>query len=497
VGQTSVEVGAKLEEWFAAVGKQLVFSSAIDHLPPDGDEHAADDGSEDEAHSDESKADGAADVAEKTRPLHTLQSLDFEAEQVDEIEKLVNQETAIPVPDDDDPSLSPQPFFSPPKQPQGGEHESKRPRLSDDPKQAKTLYEILERCDLIDFWPDEGDSLQKSLERIRKLCPSFQEFVSQVRIAERFLRPGQVVEGKRALSKHAELLKQISKAQRSFCSAGSRQSRATAWMYFSKLVAEVAAGPAVLTASDPEAVSCAITHFRPSVVLVASTASGPEAVSCAITHSSQRDYQVVAVRLHPCGVVMLGLVEALCRGSYNAKRKAVGSRNYEGTLEAQYCTIVHLCLFDVDEHDAGVDGLLFHASSKSQPVVVDPHNETGVILYEIPKAQYTLQETDIFLLLRLSKAAHQGMTKVTGTGLVPTSGKAVKSPAAGDAGDAVFTYDCFTCTKSGRAKIENYMQVMRRLYEVLVGDTLVDKDGHVMALQDKQGAACHGFFRNP
>jgi hypothetical protein len=73
-------------------------------------------------------------------------------------------------------------------------------------------------------------------------------------------------------------------------------------------------------------------------------------------------------------------------------------RPCECALAVALARTVHLCILE----PLAKGTLLFRATCRSEALVVDPHSELGVILFEISPTQYSLVEDDISLTLTLS-----------------------------------------------------------------------------------------------
>ena len=104
--------------------------------------------------------------------------------------------------------------------------------------------------------------------RVRSMAGSIRELVARVRVEEGILSANQVCQGAKPLTEHAKMLQALSKAQQSFGLVANRQSRATAWTSFSKLVAENATSIVQQSHGDAQTAEVAqpICWFQPAHV---------------------------------------------------------------------------------------------------------------------------------------------------------------------------------------------------------------------------------------
>ena len=247
---------------------------------------------------------------------------------------------------------------------------------------------------------DAEDDERQCLSRVRKLSREIQDFLISIRLAEGFMSPNQIHQGARAQkSHHAALLSDIAKAQAAFNISGSRASRAQAWQNISKLVAD-SHSPA--QTEDPcDGPVSALEHF-------VSSSMSPD--------QTERTYQLLLVRLHPCGEIVVALTEKVFRGSITKAGKSKGHKIVRGRLPVQFCVRLQLVLLR-----PLTAGRITHwqASSRSQAIAVDPHSEEGIVLCQINASHYNIHETSLYLAVTLHAPVQDVMQKLAGTGWVP------------------------------------------------------------------------------
>lgn len=265
---------------------------------------------------------------------------------------------------------------------------------------CKTLSAILTKHELIDFIPEDKDSTFEAVKRLARILPDMQALTTLVRLGEGFLSRRQCsrVDGgnQRPLTKHAEMLSQLARAQRSFAIAGGRQSRATAWRSFSKLVAEDSQKEVAKTFGSPDGIdkenaAVEVVDFVPSFTM----SSGVD--------EQRRRYQILAIRMHHLAKkVDLVITEQIWRGSHKKGGRSHGSKPFEGSLKSEWVAAVHVVML---EHRGS---RLFKCTARSRALVLDPHSlqETDpLVLFEIPPAHLVFHETDVHLLVELSEEA--------------------------------------------------------------------------------------------
>ena len=123
-----------------------------------------------------------------------------------------------------------------------------------------------------------------------------------------------------------------------------------------------------------------IEYFRPSCVM----------------EDQVRKYQVVVLRLNPLdprGTV--AITEEIFRASAGKKtgKGLSGKRSHE-QLRAQLCSFCHFVLGDeLSDKKKPSEGSYYYFTSLSSGVSVRPHSDLGIVLYEIPEARLTFQES--------------------------------------------------------------------------------------------------------
>ena len=292
VNLSSKDISEDFAAWFYSVGHEFLhFSCAeaedLDVLGGDGGEDPV--GFLDEE--DPSKKSELLIVCGKEPPqleldAHVVASLEFEATQEHGYQQAF--ETLPSVHGSSATQASPR----------DAGHESNSKSSADRYKKSRvdfhhTLSQMLSHRGLDNYSPKGADSVKEALQRLRSLCPSFQNFVAATRISEGFLSPSQVGHSKANLSDYHQTVKEIARAKTAMNLHGARQSRSQAWCTFAKLVAEKAQASVDSGILEKDVVAEEITHFTPSCV----------------QQDGVRQYQVVTLRLHSCSNLVLGLVE--------------------------------------------------------------------------------------------------------------------------------------------------------------------------------------------
>lgn len=305
-----------------------------------------------------------------------------------------------------------------------------------------------------------GDSAKHALRRQLLLAPAMDSFVRAVRVKEGFLSSAQVVTHK-PMNKHNQLMHSLGKAMLEMGLIGARQSRAVAWSTFSQSVAAEAQKrwEKHLHHGQSEKVATPIVDFRPSHWR---------------DSSGQRQYQFLAVRLHPCGKI----VPALLERAWSVHRKGSKSMTVEADcpLPSESCAKVHIV--PLEKTSSG--GYWVHGQLRS--LSINPHHEDGIILYELPAQSVQVREGNVYLTVMIAKSCKDGWTEMDGSGwtVANNCGQPSSRPSVSSGQPmTVFTYDCFQPNKTGRANICAYMEVMKSMYERLLGRSLCDADGKV------------------
>ncbi|CAE7556842.1 unnamed protein product [Symbiodinium sp. CCMP2456] len=307
-----------------------------------------------------------------------------------------------------------------------GQSPNKKPRTA-----AKTFETILERAGFANFEPPEGDKDKMAVKRLQHMAPDIVRLVLTIRESEGFLSSVQLSgQRKPGHNKHNDLQRELAKAQQAYGLVGVRESRATAWMRFSQLVASKAAE---LDAED-SSIAEQITTFRPSV---------------ARDDSGQRRYQVLGLRLHPVGETQLGLVEQVFRGSIGRKKRAA-AKPAESVLPARQCVRLHILLLS-----KLLSSISYQATALSDAWIVDPFDEEAPLLYQVPAE---IVEDEWRVLVRLRPSAVAAALKIQG--LAIQTGSDDQNPVS----DKVwFTIGSFPPTKLGKDNVEQYMECCRRM----------------------------------
>lgn len=204
------------------------------------------------------------------------------------------------------------------------------------------------------------DTSVAHFKMLEKMIPDIKDLISEVRVAEKFLSKMQIV-GDPNVSKKIATVSTLAAAQRAFGLHGQRQSRATSWQQFAKLVAKQ------LPANSADVVS----KFRPSFCL-----------DC----EGSRDYQILAIRLHGVAEPTLALTEAVYRGS--GKKKSAAKLS-EVPLPSHLCVRLHLCLLEA----TSIQGC-WVATCQSKGLSMDPHAcdaSAPMVLYEVPRKELEIR----------------------------------------------------------------------------------------------------------
>ncbi|CAE7826254.1 unnamed protein product [Symbiodinium sp. CCMP2592] len=324
--------------------------------------------------------------------------------------------------------------------------------------QPMTLHSILQLSGFSRYAAIKEDSEHAMLMRVHKLLPEMLRFIVQMRLGEGFLRPGQVEEPKKPLSKWNELQKNLSEAQRSYGLQGARQGRAASWWGFARLVAAQAQDSAAAWAGTAKGdiIVKAPDVFRPSNIL---------------DEAMNRRYQVVVIRLHPLGCNRPAIVCRVFRGSVGKKKRA-GSKPHEQGLPCDQCVGLQLVL----PQALGAESPnVYRATCLSPSLTMDPHEDRDDgprLLMEIAEGWYGIRTTSAALLLQVSDAAHTGMQSIRDLSTVETD-------------KPCFCETSFSNNEKGFTNIRLYMDVMRKLYAQAAGKPLCTQDGCVRVWPSK------------
>ena len=178
----------------------------------------------------------------------------------------------------------------------------------------------------------------------------------------------------------------------------------------------------------------------------------------------------VAVRLHPCGMIVPALVER----AWSVHRKGSKSMTVESDcpLASESCVKVHIV--PLEKTSGG--GYWVHSQLRS--LSVNPHHADGIILNELPPRSVQVREADVYLTVMIAKSCKEGWKEMVRGRQLPTTVSSSPSDSSGQS-MTVFTYDCFPPNKTGKSNVCAYMEVMKSMYEWLQGRSLCDADGRV------------------
>ena len=224
--------------------------------------------------------------------------------------------------------------------------------------------------------------------------------IKATREAEGFLTPGAIDECKKMNPANLQE-SELAKAQQAFLLVGHRTSRMQAWQQYSTLVAKEANCE---TAGADMGVALAVEEFRPSFMLRDSK-------------KDERDYQILVLKEHACGEILLGLTEEIFRFSQKAGKISTtgGAKAFQGPLPPS-CTaqvvVRLLALYNPDKDKRVFVTTSMHRRLSLQPHATDKHSPS--ILYQLPAKHFLAQETAHCLMVKLSSEALQGMAKAAG-----------------------------------------------------------------------------------
>ena len=305
----------------------------------------------------------------------------------------------------------------------------------------RVVGDILKIAGLRAFNPKASDSQDDALQRIRSLCPLIRTFVAKVRVHEALLSKA-IIHGKvgQKCGRHHRLEHLLARLRRKYSLQGVRQSRFTAWAYFSQVVSD----KAIATTGNPDAAE-QLKMFVPS---------------CHASNGA-RAYQIIAVRLHIVGMPQLALVEEVFRGSHRNGGRRSGKKLCEHPVDSQHAAVIRAVLLEPVPDAAGE--FMFTCTCLSPAVVLNLQDEEGPILWNVPRSEYEIEETPVKLIVRVKKDAVLALSSVHGTGVIPAFKGKVDSDKPTT--QVSYTPESFR----NRKNVLQYVDVMKSLlYKILV-----------------------------
>ena len=393
VGRDAADCAASLQNWWEAIGKQTVTERLWSRE------------NEEELQGEEDHSDAEDVVVDPADPHHsnlevsqTLCCLELEASAQAEIanmEALDAAAAAGAITEASDATAG-SAAAATSTTTQASETTAAQPHEHDpdtvvDETPPMTLHRILQLTGFSRYAALKEDSEHAMLMRVHRLLPEMLRFVVQMRLGEGFLRPGQVQQPKRPLSKWNQLQKDLSTAQRSYGLQGARQGRAASWWGFANLVAAQAQDSAAAWAgtAKSEVILKAPAVFRPSNIL---------------DDAMNRHYQVVVLRLHPLGCNQPAIVCRVFRGSLGKKKRS-GSKPHEEALPCDQCVGLQLVL---PEALGPESPNVYRATCLSPSLTMDPsedRDDCPRLLMEIADGWFGVRATSAALLLEVPDAA--------------------------------------------------------------------------------------------
>ena len=259
----------------------------------------------------------------------------------------------------------------------------------------QTARDVMGAAGLKKFEPEDGDTEEQCLERIRKLCPPMRAFVKRVRVTEKILSKAQI-HGRASIKGRHQLLEHLlARLRRKYSLQGSRQSRFAAWAFFSKTVSEKAC-----RAVDDLEVAAELKQIIPS---------------CCTDSDGNRLYQIVACRLHLIGKIEFALVEEVLRGSLDKKGRRKGKKLSEVGLESHLVGAVRGVMLQPVEVEKSGDRV-YKCTCRSPAAILQVADPEGVLLWSLPPAQYHVRETGTTLFIHIKKQAVEACSVIHGTG---------------------------------------------------------------------------------
>ena len=232
----------------------------------------------------------------------------------------------------------------------------------------------------------------------------------------------------------------LARLRRKFELKGVRQSRFSAWSFFSKEVAEKACADI----KDCTA-AAALTKFIPS---------------CHQLEDGSRKYQVIVVRLHLMDKPKFARVEEILRGSIKKKRRG-GKKLCESPLDAAMVGCVRAVFLEPQTVDK--DGSwIMTCTCRSPSAVLQVDDDDGVILWNVPDDQFQIEETPVALIFTIQKPAVEATKSAFGKGTVPV----FKAPEGSAPKTSVsYTKEAFKSKKV----VMQYVHVMQKMLQKNLG----------------------------
>ena len=324
-----------------------------------------------------------------------------------------------------------------PLSPFGGPDEA--PRDSEE-RFPNTLGQILTQANLRTYKPPKPDSVLQSLERIRALAAPIRSFVRKARLNDKILSRSQIL-GKlgRHCGKHHHLEAVLARLRRKYSLNSQRQSRFTAWAYFSKMISQSACKDG-FTAKP-------VSQFIPS---------------CAMLSDGARKYQVTVIRTHVLGKAMFCLTEEVIRGSLTHKGRRTGKKLSELPVDPHMVASIRGVILEPAGSEKNADGMWpFRCTCKSVSGIFSITDEEGSLLWMVPDDMFTVKETNISLEFLVHDKAVETMLLFQ-SGQVPNmKTKPTEAPSTLTS----YTVDTFRQRKNVLA----YVDVVRKLLQKTLG----------------------------
>ena len=324
-----------------------------------------------------------------------------------------------------------------------------KPNVADMPL---TLVGILQRAKIADF-SAKDDTESACISRVKKLYEPMKGFVVAVREEEGFAPKLALETDGEELSSHNLMQRQLAQARQDMDLNHSRRSRMQLWMGF----AERCVAATKSKESDGEAPVARVPNaFKPS---------------CVLKQDGKRDYQVLCARSCPDDRLMLVLVQAVYRGALKkgGTRAQRATKPHYGVLPANLCSRVHACILA-----PSTDSTWFYCNNTSFLVPYDVAADQ--ILYEVTAEHFTtMEDENLQLWVNFKPGVLTALVNLQKD--IPLLDTAAVSKKQALVEAKPYTHLDFAVTQTGRNNIKEYMEVMRRRYELLKGKPLVDTDG--------------------
>ena len=333
-----------------------------------------------------------------------------------------------------------------------------------------TAKALLELAELAAFVPQQEDDYHMCLNRVARLVPFFHEFVVVVRKEEGFLSKAQL-DGGGQMNFHNFLVHELAKARLSYQLSATRQSRFAVWSTFASLcldkVKNKCSGPSSSASSD-------LFAQLPKSYKPCSTLK-PDG-------SGKRDYQLLAFRSHLTSSLKIGLVLSVFRGAVKQKeegatRRQAACKISADALPSNSCAKLHVIPLMPLKYTA------FEATCMSPVCIIDPHDASGLVCFEVPSNQFSTSETRTSAVFHLNSGVVKALNSLKHD-MPDISGEfpdlqtqpikvSYSIPRGG------FTAESFSLSNHGKSAISAYVEVTRGIFEETHGTNLVDNDGRV------------------